>query len=277
MKKWMKRISGFVGATALLYLFAVMPRMLHRADKTPFEGVHYAHRGLYDNVGVPENSLAAFQKAVDHGYGIELDVQLTKDKKLVVFHDFDLKRMCGVDKKVEDMTYAQLQQLTLLDTQEKIPKLKEVLQIVDGKVPLIIEYKIPGTNPEVCEKANGILQRYQGVYCVESFNPLGVLWYRLHEPDVFRGILSDSFVKEGFDDFPKPCYEVFHHMLLNFIIKPDFIAYHVKYESDLSRQVCKKLFKAPAVAWTIQSEEELNYHKNNYDLFIFEGFLPEIH
>ena len=97
----------------LLYLFLVAPRMIQRADRTAMmEHRFYAHRGLFDNESeAPENSLAAFQKAVDAGYGMELDVQLTKDDRLVVFHDATLKRMCGVDGNVWDYTLEELQKM----------------------------------------------------------------------------------------------------------------------------------------------------------------------
>lgn len=275
MKKLWKTIMRTSGAVSLAYLFSIMPRMVHRADKKPFLGRYYAHRGLYDNASdAPENSLKAFEKAVEAGYGIELDVQLTKDDKLVVFHDFDLKRVCGLNKKVRDLTYAQLKELRLFDSEERIPKFKEVLQLVNGRVPLIIEYKIPGFDAKVCELGDRMLRFYQGVYCVESFNPIGVLWYRLHRNEVFRGILSDSYVKEGGRDMPVWFYEVLHHLLANFIIKPDFIAYNAVYYKDMSRTLCHEIFRAPAVAYTIKSQEQLDARRDDFDIFIFEGFIP---
>lgn len=127
----------------LVYLFLVAPRMINRADRTPFCGIHYAHRGLFDNNSdAPENSLAAFKKAVDAGYGIELDVQLSKDEKLVVFHDATLKRMCGIDGKVWDYTLEELQQMKLLNSNETIPTFEQFLEVVDGKVPFILEFKL---------------------------------------------------------------------------------------------------------------------------------------
>ena len=123
----------------LIYIFMIAPKMINRVDRTPFYGRHYAHRGLFDNNSdAPENSLAAFQKAVDAGYGIELDVQLSKDNKLVVFHDATLKRMCGVDGKVWEYTLAELKQFKLANSNETIPTFEEFLEVVDGKVPLIL-------------------------------------------------------------------------------------------------------------------------------------------
>ena len=142
----------------LVYIFLVAPRMINRADRTPFYGRHYAHRGLFDNDSVaPENSLAAFKKAVDAGYGIELDVQLSKDEKLVVFHDATLKRMCGIDGKVWDYTLEELQQMKLLNSNETIPTFEQFLEVVDGKVPFILEYKLDRAQTRVCQYANEVL------------------------------------------------------------------------------------------------------------------------
>ena len=259
-----------------LYLLAIMPRMMHRPDLEPFKGRLYAHRGLYDNATeAPENSMAAFRKAVENDYGIELDIQLTKDDVIVVCHDFDLKRVCGVDKKIRDLTYAQLQQYTLYDSKETVPKLEEVLALVDGKVPLIVEYKSEDTKTLLFQLGDEMLSRYAGLYCVESFNPLLVLWYRRHHNDVMRGILSDSYIKEGITGLPKPAYMMLRNLLFNFAIKPDFVAYHHIYYKDLSRTLCHKLYKAPAVPWTIQSQQQLKDREKDFDLFIFDSFVPE--
>lgn len=261
---------------ALLYLLMVMPRMVHRPDRTPFMGVLYAHRGLHDNASeAPENSMAAFQKAVDAGYGIELDVQLSKDKVPVVFHDFTLKRVCGAEGKVADYTYEELQQFSLCGSGQKIPKFEDFLKLVDGRVPLIIEYKIPGGLTEVCPVADKLLQDYKGVYCIESFNPLGLLWYRQNRKEVLRGQLADNFIRSGENEFPKLLYFALHHLLFNFLTKPDFIAYNHHCYKDLSRQVCRYLYGCLSVAWTIKSKEELTARKEDFDLFIFDSFVPE--
>lgn len=260
----------------LLYLLSIMPRMLRRPDISPFLGRLYAHRGLHDNASdAPENSMRAFEKAVEHGFGIELDVQLTKDGIPVVFHDFGLKRVCGVDRKVCDLTFEELQELKLCGSGEKIPAFAQVLKLVDGKVPLIIEYKIAALDTAVCERCDALLADYRGVYCIESFNPLGVLWYKKHRSEIFRGILSDNYLKDGAKDFPAIFYQLLHNMMFNFIAKPDFIAYNSRYYKDWSRSLCRALYRAPAVAWTIKSQEELRAREKDYDLFIFDSFLPE--
>lgn len=269
-------ICGIAAALAAVYLLAIMPRMVHRGDFKPFLGWLYAHRGLYDNnTEAPENSMNAFQKAIQAGYGIELDIQLTKDDVIVVVHDFDLNRICGVDKKVRDVTYEELLTYTILQSGQKIPTFEEVLNLVDGRVPLIIEYKLPGMDTRLCVQADAMLQKYEGDYCVESFHPLAVLWYRSHRSEVVRGILSDSYIREGYTDFPIPVYEMLHHLLLNFLIKPDFIAYNVNYADDFSRCLCRRLYHAPSVAWTVQSQQQLQERQDDFDIFIFDSFIPE--
>ncbi|HAX72529.1 MAG TPA: glycerophosphodiester phosphodiesterase [Firmicutes bacterium] len=259
----------------VLYVICIAPKLLNRQDHAPFLGVYYAHRGLHDNyTEAPENSLKSFELAVAAGYGMELDVQLTKDDVLVVFHDDTLKRVCGVEGKVCDFTYEQLQAFTLYHSQEKIPTLGDVLRVVDGKVPLIIEIKMPAANARVCEVTNEVLKHYNGVYCIESFHPYALQWYRKHRPDVVRGQLSSNFKK----DFGKhiPSRFIMQHLLTNVLTKPDFIAYCHLYPNGLSRKLCKSLFRTLGVAWTVKSQAELDACKDEFDIFIFEGFVPDV-
>ena len=127
-----------------LYFYCIMPRLSRKKEAQAFLHHLFAHRGLFaKDQSIPENSMAAFSNAVAHGYGIELDIQLTKDKQLVVFHDHTLTRMCGIDLPVCEMTYEELRKYTLLDTDERIPLFKDVLDLVNGKVPLLVEIKLP--------------------------------------------------------------------------------------------------------------------------------------
>ena len=261
-----------------LYLLAVMPRLTGKPDMTPFETKFYAHRGLHDNRSqAPENSMAAFRKAVEAGYGIEMDVQLTADKVPVIFHDFTLNRVCGAEGYVKDYTFEQLQKLNLFMSGEKIPALRDVLEMVDGRVPLIIEYKSNDMDMTICEKVDPMLRAYKGIYCIESFNPLILLWYRRHRPKVMRGQLSDVFYREPeYRPLPKAVQMLpFQFLIGNFLSKPDFIAYNHLYESNLSRRLCRDLYKAKAAAWTIKSRGELAKAKRSFDVFIFDSFLPE--
>ena len=257
---------------AVVYLLMIMPRVINKPDMTPFRGWLYAHRGLHDNqTDAPENSLAAFGKAVEGGFGIELDIQLTKDGQVVVFHDDTLKRICGIEGKICDYTYEQLQEFHLCDSKEQIPLFTQ--ELVDGKVPLIVEFK--GNNSvsvALCPVADAILQKYKGTYCMESFNPLLVAWYRKNCPQVVRGQLSERFFSNGRKNI---LHFVLQNLLLNFYAKPDFIAYKWSDHQTLARRLCRSLYGITAVTWTIQSQEAYQASKKHFDLFIFDSFIPE--
>ncbi len=263
-----------IAGVLFLYLLAIMPKLSRNPGLKALDGWLYSHRGLHRNGSeAPENSLKAFQLAVESNYGIELDVQLTKDKVMVVFHDYNLKRACGVDRKVADTTYEELKQYRLFQSEERIPTFEEVLRLVAGRVPLIVELKIPWAPGPTCEAAAKHLGDYRGIYCIESFNPFGLVWYRKHYPKVVRGQLSTDFVKEKIEG-SRVQYFLLKHLLFNFYTKPDFIAYQHVYQKGLSFTLCRKLYRSRAVAWTIRTEEEYQGSKNTYDLFIFENFLP---
>lgn len=259
---------------AVLYLLAIKPRLSKRREWAPFKEVYYAHRGLHDNSSqAPENSMPAFRKAVKAGYGIELDVQLTKDRVPVVFHDFTLERACKDPKKVYEYTYEELQKFSLFDSEEKIPKLEDVLKEVNGRVPLIVEIKLEWMDLTVCTVVDRLLKEYKGLYCVESFNPLVLTWYRRYRNDVLRGQLADAFLKTG--EFKGVLYFFLQNLLLNWMTRPDFIAYNHKYADNLSRKLCQKLYRNTAAAWTIKTQQELDDAKEGFDIFIFDSFIPK--
>ncbi len=274
----------------LLYFMLILPRIPKRKKTRRFCQVNYAHRGLFSNEftripasetdgknhflppSAPENSLKAFEKAVDAGYGIELDVQLTKDNKLVVFHDNTLSRMCGIDLSVREKTYRELCQLTLLNSDCKIPLFSEVLRLVNGRVPLLIEIKLPVLSTLTCRIVNQELKNYSGEYCIESFNTLALFWYRLHRPDIVRGQLSGNLTRTAADTNYFLCFLV-KHLLTNVLARPDFIAYCYHDTKNLSFLLNRYLFRASAFAWTIDSPKAYEKAKKNFHSFIFEGFL----
>ena len=274
MKAILMIILVFILLIILLYLLLIMPRVFGRPDTTPFEGWLYAHRGLHDNAGnAPENSMKAFQKAVDAGYGIELDVQLTLDRIPVVFHDGTLDRVCGVTGKICDFTFDQLQQFRLYDSEEKIPKFADVLKLVDGCVPLIVEYKGETTDVSVCPVTDPLLCEYKGTYCIESFNPLIVAWYRKNRREVLRGQLAEKLYSRGTKK--SALNFVLEHLLLNFYARPDFIAYNHKHHDNLSRTIATGLYHNISVAYTIKSQKEYEAAKAHFDWFIFDSFIPD--
>ena len=268
-----KIILVCVAVLAVLYMLAIMPRIFNRPDTTLFKKRYFAHRGLHDNASdAPENSMAAFRRAVEAGLGMELDVQVTKDGVPVVFHDFKLERICGAPGKIADSTYEELQAYTLCDSKERIPRFSELLEMVDGQVPLIVEIKAETANVSCCGIIDSLLRAYRGPYCIESFNPMVLWWFRRNHGDVVRGQLSSNFRREG--EYWNILYFAMTHLLFNFLTKPDFIAYNHKFSEEPGRRICRRLYRHPAAAWTIRSQQDLEALKGEYDVFIFDSFLP---
>lgn len=179
-----------------LYFFAVWPRTSRKEQMQRYEHTLFAHRGYHcASQGIPENSMSAFRAAISQGYGIELDVHLTLDGKLAVFHDDDLLRVCGSKDSIENLTYKELERYRLFDTKEHIPLFTDVLSLVNGQVPLLIEMKIPSSATDICSVLCETLKSYHGPYLVQSFNTMGLRWFRLHAPEVLRGQLSDNLTK----------------------------------------------------------------------------------
>ena len=258
-----------------LYLFLVKPGKNRSEDMAFYEQYRFAHRGFYDNsTDAPENSLRAFDKAVANGYAIELDVQTTTDGRVVVFHDGNLSRMCGPDKNLYDCSYDELTQYKLADSDEGIPLFSDVLELVNGQVPILVEIKSDGDWKKTTELTAELLDKYQGPYMVQSFHPGVVGWFRKNRPDVIRGQLATDMFDEDIE-MPAVTRFLLTNMLLNFLSRPNFIAYKFDESDRLSCIVCRDLFKSEQFAWTIRSENDLETSRKNFNGFIFEGFAPE--
>lgn len=262
-------VLGGSGLVFLLFLWMIAPRSQRkRPDTTPFLGMEFAHRGLH-NKNVPENSLRAFQGAVDRRLGIELDIQLSKDGEVMVFHDFTLNRVAGVDGKVINFTAEELGKMSLGGQADGIPTLKQVLEAVDGQVPLIIEIKIPGFDLSVCPKAFEILDEYKGPYCIESFHPLAIHWMKKNRPHILRGQLSSDFFKHS-EKGSRIQFFAVKNLMLNFLARPDFIAFDIRYPRAVAFRLCTKLFHSLPIGWTIRTKEELEKAKEHFDAWICE-------
>lgn len=259
-------------ALFLLYLFLIAPRR-HRAAGAYYASWNYAHRGLHDDT-LPENSLAAFDAACRAGYGIELDVQLSRDGVPMVFHDATLTRVCGIDAPLSDYTAEELGRMTLCGKAgHTVPTFAEVLRTVGGRVPLLVEIKGGRHVAPVCEGAAALLDAYGGEYCIESFSPYAVRWFRKHRPGVVRGQLSDRlFAEKGYRNLA--CFLV-ESMLVNFLTRPDFIAYRLEHCHVPSFYLARRLLGARAYAWTVKDEKGLRRSRALFDCVIFEGFLPD--
>lgn len=266
-------LTTSVVGIAGLYILSLMPGRLRKKGFAPFENTYIAHRGLYDNSGdAPENSLRAFQKAVDAGFGIEMDVQITRDGKLVVFHDETLKRMCGVNAKLTDLTFGELQQYTLADSEEHIPLFEDVFDMFRDKVPAVIEIKAHGNYIGTAKLLMRYLDGYSGDYIIQSFHPRLVHWLRKNRPDVLRGQLSTVFDRSS--KVPWIAKFVATNLMTNFYTRPDFISYDVRYIDHFSYWLLRKLYKVEKAAWTIQDQGQLRKAEKSSNIFIFDSFDP---
>ena len=263
-------IVGVLLALVALYAWLIHPT-LPRRDISFLQGVDYAHRG-YWNAERPENSLAAFRAAVEHGYGMELDVHRTMDGHLVVHHDDSLKRMTGQDVVIARSTLAQVR-ACCLPNGEPIPTFDELLETVAGKQPLIIEVKVEGNADALSEAVYERLRRYDGPWCMESFDPMAVRWFRQNAPEVIRGQLAFNAAGKG-----KTWKTWWRNigiasMIQTLWARPDFIAFDHKSE----KRWCLPLLllrgmKPWFVAWTVRSQADMDALRGRYDLQIFEKF-----
>lgn len=259
----------------LIYLYLIKPNNSRKDALIPYHQKYIAHRGFYNNTDVPENSLLAFKKAVENDYGIELDIQITLDDKLVVFHDTSLKRMCGIDKDLIDCTYDELLQYPLLDTDHKIPLFSEVLKCLKKDTPLVVEIKPDGRYIETTKKTVELMRQYDGLYNMESFNPLVVRYLKDNEPDIIRGQLSYNYIDDENSKLNIILKFVATHLLYNFYCKPDYVAYDINNMNNLSFRIISKLYKSECVAWTVKSKKELDQAHRYYQTFIFDSFIPD--
>ena len=239
--------------------------------KDKFYGRNIAHRGLFlPDQSIPENSLAAFRRAADAGYGIELDVQLSRDGRVVVFHDDTLTRVCGDSRRVDEVDFDELQMLRLCGTNERIPLFSEVLETVGGRVPIIVELKNGRRNDELCEKTLEYLRSYDGDTCIESFNPLIVAWFARRAPHIFRGQLSQPPKYYGEANMSKFKGFLLGNLFLNVLARPHFISYRIG-KKPLCVRFCEAL-GAVKVAWTSHDDSA----ERDFDVVIFEHYEPTI-
>lgn len=248
-----------------LYLFAIKGRLGHK-DLPAFRNWYYAHRGLH-NKEIPENSLAAFTAAKKAGYGIELDIHLMKDGNLAVIHDASLKRTAGADVQIEDLSSDDLTRYRLDGTGEKIPLFSEVLSMINGEVPLIVELKSVNNNyAALCKAACKMLEDYRGLYCIESFDPRCIAWLRKNKNEIIRGQLAYNLFRVDVN-IPSVMKFCLRHHILNISTRPDFIAYGFTDRRILGNFLCMKFWRMQGVAWTIRSQKD-------FDVACREGWIP---
>ncbi|MCX4239458.1 glycerophosphodiester phosphodiesterase family protein [Paraliomyxa miuraensis] len=234
-----------------------------------------AHRGLHcaeQPRERPENSLAAFEAAAAAGHPVELDVHLTADGEVVVFHDETLERMTGRHGRVAEHTLAELTALRLLDGDEHVPSLEQVLERIDGRVPALVELKSTGASvvgpleQAVCR----VLARWPGEHAVQSFNPWSMLWMHRHAPHLPRGMLSGNMRHEG---LPPHQVIAIEHLLLAPAVLPDFIGYELAALPHWAPSAWRRLGR-PLLVWTVRDEAALSRARGLADNVIFEHVRP---
>ena len=262
-------VGSLVGLAALLFaIYAlILVRPGNKIKPDPVLCRDYAHRGLHGN-GVPENSLTAFELACQGGYGIELDVQLSSDGVVMVFHDYTLTRVTGVDKKLCELTASDLSTIHLAGTEDTVPTFEQVLSLINGRVPVLVELKGESFDTSLCSKVADILKTYSGPYCVESFNPLLIKEIKKYLPGVFRGQLYTNTCRDK--NSHSALNIVISLMALNFLAKPDFIAYNKLDRDCLPVKLSAGLYRSPRFVWTTKGAGELETAHKHCELPIFE-------
>lgn len=264
----------FIVSGGCLLWFFLIGTAFGRRNGHPFFGEKwFAHRGLHGN-GVSENSMAAFQAAVNEGYGIELDVHLTQDGQLAVFHDDSLMRLCGVPLVPEACTLQELQAQALPDGQ-RIPSLEDVLALVQDRAPLIVEIKSPCIGRTAVAKRTGeVLAGYSGRYMVQSFDPFQLRWFKRNKGEVIRGQLAQKVRPEGPFRLKHIPQLLAGNLLFNRISSPDYVAYRQEDTKKICFRLLKYLFHAPLAVWTVKTETEAQHNKSICHAQIFEDFHP---
>ena len=226
-----------------------------------------AHRGLFDREKIPENSMLAFDKALEKGYSIEIDVNMTQDGYIVVFHDNSLKRMTGIKNDITTMTLSEIKKLKLLGTENKIPTFEDVLLQVSGKVPILIEVKPNSKYKELMEKLINLLEKYNGKYSIQSFDPRIVYWLKKNMPQISRGQISSKYIREVKSRILKI---LLGKMVFNVITKPNFISY--QYLSINEKFYKKQKNKGrEVIAWTLKNKEDYEKIRDYCDMVVFEN------
>ena len=263
--------------TSLFLLLFIAYLFLLKTGKakelSEYDGALFAHRGLHNGERA-ENSMSAFLAAVEAGYGIELDIRLSRDGKLVVFHDDTLLRVCGIDKRVDELSAEELSKLSLSGTADGIPLFSEVLCAVGGRVPLLVEIKEDRGDSRVSSAAAEMLAEYKGKFIVESFNPISLKNFKRSLPSATIGVLSQSYLKDK--NYRKFIYYLLGLMATNIICRPAFIAFNREHPKNIGLRLARFFFCTKTFAWTIRSDEEGRAAiKQGFRGLIFENYLPE--
>lgn len=234
----------------------------------------FAHRGLFNNEGdAPENTLAAFSLAVERNVGIELDVHLTEDGELAVAHDDSLSRICGADLLISKSRYADICGYNILASEQRIPLLSQVLSLVGGRVPLLIEIKVDENNYKpLCDALVKALSDYDGEVLLQSFDPRALAYLTRVCDEYPRGQLAANF-KGKAPGRGRAVSVASRTLLLNALSKPDFVSYEHKSVDPLAA-LSMYFWQPVRFVWTVNDKESAIKELGRGRYVIFEGFDP---
>lgn len=242
-----------------------------RTKQAPWLKGHYAHRGLYSkDQSIPENSLGAFRRSIEEGFGIELDVQLSQDGKVYVFHDDELMRMCGTEGNLEEKTSEELSHLSLKNSDEKIPLLSEVLTLTDGKVPLLVELKSTRRKAESVKAVIEIMKTYEGHFAYCSFDPLMLSLLKKYDKDRLRGLNMEYALNKK--QFGWMTRLILQFALLSPLNRPDYLS--VDHTSIPCIYRLWRVFGAYGMMWALPSQSAENKVSDLCETVIFEHYRP---
>ena len=276
MSKGIRKVLGFAIGTAAAWAVAVKPRIWGKPDLSEIRRYDYARRGFFDPTkNIPENSLAAYRAAIEHGYGITMDVRVTRDGVPVLFHDPRLYRMTGAEGSVESSTLAELKELRLGRSEEEIPTLEEAFRLIDGQVPVLLELHVEEGNLEMlCDRTCDELDVYEGVFGIQSFDPRVLRWFRQQRNEYIRGQMIDYNHSSGYS-LRSRIWDLFcASLFMNFLTEPDMISCSLGSRINPSLWLCRLLYRVPRLQWTVKSMEEYESVRTDGAIVIFEAIEP---
>ncbi len=277
----------FLALMIVVLVGAIKPETGRQKQLKQLGYKYVAHRGLHKKVlpdqfgnyvyardSIVENTMPAFEAAIKEGFGIELDVHMTTDGRLVVFHDETLERLCNDPRSINKMSYEEVNKVQLPGIDPHIPLLENVLELIGGRVPLLVEIKPEGNYKETVRLTCEMLDNYDGSYMIQSFHPLVLRWLKKNRKKVLRGQLATNYKRNKMKT-PPGCRWILSNMFLNFWARPDFISYNYHYVNHWGYWLIRKLFKPVNAAWTVRSKAGLKKAKEVFDIIIFDSFNPK--
>lgn len=222
-----------------------------------------AHRGLF-NTNSPENSLDAFQNAIDAGFAVEMDIWFSKDNQPVVIHDEEIIDNNNIIRTVGELTLYEIQAISSKNGVQ-IPSLTDALKLIDGAVPVIIDIKDYFLSDDKCECLYRVIENYNGLFAIQSFSPFPLQWFKINHPDIIRGQLYGDWGKN-----PLRLIYTLRNNVFNYYSEPNYLGYDRNADDIVSWKQAKEL-SIPLVGWVFKVDELQQSSRNGYfDAFIVE-------